>query len=214
MCSIESFDSNKFLWSDWITRLKRQLTVQKVKEEDKLAYLYSLMGSVPFGILRKTILSKKPLEVKFEEVNEAMRKHYEPESLEIIEVCKFQKMMQEDSETIAHFLSRLRRQATKCDYEDYQDNAIRNQLVLGMKEKKIQQTLYETDKLTLEMAIQLAEAMETVLKDKKEITSSKLNYIEKRNQTMRSVYDQAKSSKKKQCFRCGSTSHLANVCKF
>lgn len=217
--SIEIFDEKRSLWSDWIVRLECQLTIQKIKEEEKLAHLYSLMGPEAFGILRKKILPKKPLEVTFDEVNEVLKKHYEPESLKIFEVCKFQKMMQEDSETIADFVAKLRQQATKCDYEEYQDNAIRNQLVLGVKEKKIQQKLYETDSLTLEKAIQLAEVMETVLKGREEVTSSELNFIEKKgaadnNGKALSSSNMGGSSKKGRCYRCGGTSHQANVCRF
>lgn len=219
--SIENFDKNNSLWSDWIIRLECQLNIQKVKEDGKLAHLYSLMGAEAFGILRKKILPKKPMEITFKEANEVMKKHYEPESLKIFEVCKFQKMLQEESETIADFVSRLRQQATKCDYESYNDNAIRNQLVLGVKEKKIQQKLYETDSLTLEKAIQLAEVMETVLRGKEEIIPREIDFIDKKHPAKRIGNDEAsssnsggESSKKTKCYRCGGSSHLANVCRF
>lgn len=206
--SIEVFDCKVSLWSNWITRLECQFTIHAVEDDKRLAYLYSYMGPDAFAILCNKLLPKKPMDatVSYKGVVDTMKKHYEPESLQIFENFKFHKLNQEEGEKIADFVGRLRKQAEKCDFEAYTENAVRDRLVLGLRQPKIQQKLLETDKLTLQKAIQIAEAMETVLKGKEEMKPEEVNAIE------RPTTKQAGETLR--CYRCGNANHLANKCKF
>lgn len=207
--SIEMFDSKSSVWSNWIIRLECQFLIHAIKDDRKLAYLYSYMGPDAFAILCSKLLPKKPMDsgVSYDEVVELMKKHYEPQSLQIFEIYKFHQLIQDEGETIANFVGRLRKQAEKCEFETYVEKAIRDRMVLGIKDGKIQQKLLESDNLTLSKAIQIAEAMETVLKGKDELKPAEVHAIDK--QAARSPGESTT-----RCYRCGNPNHLANKCKF
>ena len=56
----------------------------------------------------------------------------EPKTIVIAERCKFYKRNQKEGETIASYIAEIRRLARKCEFKDYLNTALRDQLVCGL----------------------------------------------------------------------------------
>ncbi|KAJ1152697.1 hypothetical protein NDU88_005472 [Pleurodeles waltl] len=66
----------------------------------------------------------------------------------------------------------LRALASMCDYKDFQDKMLRDQLVLKVIDKKIQEKLLNTEDLTLQKAIDIIKRVEITNEGLKESSSS------------------------------------------
>lgn len=226
--AIDSFDPKKSTFTRWIQRLECGFQINKTPNENKLPLLYTMMGQDAYEILCDKLLPGKPTdpEVTYESAKSLLKEHLEPKALEIYECFKFHCCKQAQTESIAQFVDNLKRLAAHCNFDVYLDKAVRNQLVLGVKEQKIQDRLLEQDDLTLEKAIALAKSLELSLKGTSEMkkASIEVNAIEKRSfkskptnqrapKKKKNYVSQNKSSNNKCCYRCGAETHLANACK-
>jgi hypothetical protein len=176
------------------------------------------MGAEAYVVLCNKVLPKKPMdeEITYDEVVKVLKSIVR--SLKIYEAHRFHNMTQGESEGISDFILRLRQQE-RCDFEQYLDNVIRNQLVLGIRDITIQQKLLEVEDGKLEKVIQVAETMETIVKGKEYMKTNEVNFVDKKGQKKHYFESNRTFNKKPEkdakgtkCYRCGNSSHLANVC--
>ena len=76
-----------------------------------------------------------------QESKSRMKQHYKKETVEIAEHLKFFKHVQHDDEEVADYVAELRRLGKTCNFGDYLDTALRDQLVCGLKDQKTQKEL-------------------------------------------------------------------------
>ncbi|KAJ1194181.1 hypothetical protein NDU88_003476 [Pleurodeles waltl] len=79
----------------------------------------------------------------------------------IMERHTFYKRVQVSGEPVASFVGALRMLTVTCDYKACEDEIIRDQLVEKTNNKKVQETLLSTPKLTLEKAVKIATRIES-----------------------------------------------------
>ena len=126
--------------------------------------------------------------------------------------------MRKDSESISEYVMSLRKLSEHCNFADKLHEHIRDRLVCGVRSEKIQQRLLSEKGLTLDRALELAMSMEAAARHTREITGKgdtgtamdvfPVNRFERRNSTG------AQSMQRRECYRCGSASHLADTCPF
>jgi hypothetical protein len=107
---------------------------------------------------------QKPQELSLKDLIAVLRKHYQPGIVVIAERYRFYKRPQREGEAIASYVAELRRLAKDCDFGEYLNTALRDQLVCGLFSETLQQVLTETD-LTLEKAVEMAQAFETAAQE-------------------------------------------------
>uniref|UniRef100_A0A1B0CYY8 Uncharacterized protein n=1 Tax=Phlebotomus papatasi TaxID=29031 RepID=A0A1B0CYY8_PHLPP len=145
---------------------------------------------------------------------------FDPTPLEIVEVNTFHERKQGENETCADFLAALRKLSTNCNFGckecDNLTKTLRNQFVAGLWNKAIKKRLLEKRNLTLELAFDIARAMETSEKGEEKLQESRKQSINKlaEDEKFPPTNDDAESVKRivKKCFKCGSATHLANRC--
>ena len=103
----------------------------------------------------------KPDEKSYEELVEALEKHYNPTPSEIVQRYKFNSCFRKESESITTYLSELCLIAQYCNFHDNLDDMLRDHLVCSVGNKSIQKCLLAEVKLTLKKATEIALAMET-----------------------------------------------------
>ena len=87
---------------------------------------------------------------------------YKKDTVEIAERFKFFKRVQQEKESVADYIAELRKLSKTCNFGDYLDTALRDQLVCGLNELTTQKELLCIKDLTLTIAIDKARAAETV----------------------------------------------------
>ncbi|XP_071635762.1 retrovirus-related Pol polyprotein from transposon 17.6 isoform X1 [Temnothorax longispinosus] len=158
--TIEPFDSTTTNWSRWLLRLEGAFRIFTIKDEARVPYLLHYVGATSFDILCDRLSPQDPFEASYDTLTRSLRDFYDPAPLEIAENFKFHQRKQKDGETVQEFLAALHKLSVHCKFGDYLKTALRNQLVFGLSNKRIQARLLELADLTLEKAAQVATTME------------------------------------------------------
>ena len=99
----------------------------------------------------------------------------------------------------------LRKISEHCNFKKKVNKHIRDRLVVGVKDEKIQERLLGERTLTLEKAIEIAVSMESARK------YSRLMLGTLTSETETPIH---RLPDRGECYRCGSTTHLADRCHF
>lgn len=138
---------------------------------------------------------------------EKLDEYFAPKQSKRFERHIFRQIKQGADEKFDKFLVRLRLQATKCQFTDKEDHLIDQITEKCASEDLRKKILRAGDKITLDDIIHEANSIEAISRQLegfigKEKTMQVINKIE--------IRDKVKGSqKRKECYRCGSWSHLA-----
>ena len=142
-----------------------------------------------------------------------MREHQNPTPSAIVQRYKFNSRNQQANEGVADFIAELRQIAKHCDYQDKLDDMLRDRLVSGVRNERIQRRLLAEPDLTFARAKEIAVGMETAEKNShlladptKVASAATVNQLSNGN-------GPATKSQETKCSRCGGK-HMASACKF
>ena len=154
--------------SAYLERMELFFHAHEVAPEKHMAVLLSNIGSKPYGVLRSLAVPKTPKELKYADVEKILKDHYEPAPLVIAERYRFHQRSQGIGESIADYVAKLRRLATKCKFEetrDFLEDSLRDRFVFGLRAEGIRKRLLTESNLTFATAIEVAQSVETASKD-------------------------------------------------
>jgi hypothetical protein len=124
----------------------------------------------------------------------------------------FYSIRQSEGEKVAEFFARIKLQAANCKFALLKDELVRDQIVIGMRDKSLQKLLFREKELTLEKAESSCRVSEE--------TDEQISRMNKDERAVVAAIDQVKLSsqedagrKKKpyDCKRCG-TKHVFRKC--
>ncbi|KAJ1165624.1 hypothetical protein NDU88_006043 [Pleurodeles waltl] len=80
-----------------------------------------------------------------------------------LERHKFYRRVQAEGESASNYVGALRLLAVSCDYKEFEEEMIRDQLVEKTNNKKVQEALLSTANLTLQKALEIATRIESTV---------------------------------------------------
>ena len=98
-----------------------------------------------------------------------MKGHYNPTPSPIVQRFKFNSRMRQQSENVATFVTALKQLTEHCVFGAALDDMLRDRLVCGIGDGKIQRRLLAESELTFKKAFELAQAMETADRDARDL---------------------------------------------
>ena len=120
------------------------------------------IGAKTYTLLRSLAL---PQDKSFDELQQHLKHHFEPEPLVIAERFRFHRRDQVADESIAKYLAELKRLTTHCKFGVFLDEALRDRMVRGLRSEMItQKRLLDEPKLTLEKALEVAQGIEAAVR--------------------------------------------------
>ena len=147
-----------------------------------------------------------------------MKDHLEPKPNVISQRYAFYKRDRRVDESVKGYVAELRKLSEYCEFGDRLDENLRDKLVCGLNDQRIQQKLLSIRELTLTMAVDNADAMEAAVKNAREIHStssgSRVEPASVNKLGGGSGWNRGSSGKQRECFRCESTGHLTDTCIF
>ena len=153
-------------WATYIERLEQYFVANKITEgQRKKAVLLTVIGSKAYGLLRNLLSPTKPVKKEFHEIVQVMHNHLNPRPLIIAERFKFHRRSQGENESVAQYVAELHKLSEKCDFGEYLEQALRDRLVCGLVNEKVQQRLLSESELSLKKAFEIAQGMETAQKE-------------------------------------------------
>ena len=224
---IGEFTESEETRTQYVERLEQYFLANDVEDVAKRhAILLSVCGSKTYALARDLLQPAKPAETTFKKIVDELGKHFSPKPSEIVERFKFHSRNRKDGEGVATYVAGLRKLTEHCNFGEM----IRDRLVCGINDEKIQRRLLAERELTFKKAVDISLAFESALKYvvdiKTEATPSNVHRVNHREKNVKSPcvnqecyhcggkYD-ASSCKFRdaQCYKCERKGHLAKKCR-
>ena len=217
-------------WTQYAERLDQYFEANEIKDgKKKRAILLSVCGSKTYGLIRDLLQPKKPGEAEVKEIYEALEHHFWPKPIAsvIVERFKFHSKSRQE-EAVAEFVAGLRRLSEQCQFGTTLEDMLRDRLVCGINDDRIQRRLLAERELSFEKAVEIALAHEMASKNLIDLggkTTGSVNKVkestkprseDKKRECHRcgGNHDPARCAFKNEiCYNCQQKGHMAKVCK-
>ena len=146
-----------------------------------------------------------------------MKTHENQTPSPIVQRFKFNLRVQAVGENISSFVTELRNIAEHCQFENTLEDMLRDRLVCGTNDERLQRILLSEPTLTFKKAYEKAQAFETASQnamDLKRAQPSSSGFSPRFNPPGLHQLPQAQSQGHPACFRCGRTGHNPRDCRF
>lgn len=157
-------NSGTDLLPEWL-RFKQQMDIfltaagfDRVSESRKAAIFLNCVGPEAQDLYFNVL--KTGENAKYEQIIRLFDDHFEPKQNEVMNAYIFNRRRQEEGESFDLFYMDLKKLIKNCNYKELQDRMIRDRIVMGVLDKKLQQKLLAVSDLTLEKAVDISRASE------------------------------------------------------
>ena len=200
-------------WGSYVERAEHYFVANGVDTQaTRRAVLLSSCGAPTYRLIRNLSTPLKPGEKTYKEIVELVASHLQPKPSVIMQRFKFNSRVRGEGESIADFVAVLRQLSEHCAFGDTLQDVLRDRLVCGVKDERIQRRLLGEVELTFARAFQIALAVESANKHAIELQSSVPTTVPP---VINAVGSRPKDKAKKviECYRCGGN-HYASSCRF
>ena len=200
---IQEFIPESESFSTYVERLQLFFEANDVSDGKKVPVLLSVIGAKNYALLRSLSAPTLPREKSFDDIVQIFTQHFEPKPLIIAERFHFHRRNQHLGESVADYAAELRRLSTKCDFNDFLGEALRDRFVCGIRNESTQKRLIAEKDLSFAKAFEIAQSMEAAERDAKAL-----------KEPTAVIQQVSNPSKQSQCFHCGGKHHEAKNCRF
>ena len=166
---VEPFQPGTDDWEQYEERLQQYFQANGLEEDKKRAVFLTVIGAQTYSLLSSLVAPDKPSTKTYEDLTTVLKNHLKPKTLVIAERFKFHKRNQGENESVAAYMAELRKMASKCQFRDYLEEALRDRLVCGLRSGAVQKKLLVIDGLTLQKAYEVAQGEELARKQAEEL---------------------------------------------
>ncbi|CAH2085636.1 unnamed protein product [Euphydryas editha] len=209
------FNPKTDIWDNYIDRLKFCFEANGILLDGaRRANFFTVCGAEVFETFLALITPRKASEVTFTEIEKILTKHYSPKPNEISMSYKFYTRNQNTNETASEYIAQLRKISSSCNFKEL-ERMLRDRLVCGMKDQRLQYELLKRDSLSYQDVVDAMLSSESAGKDCRMIQLFMGDEI--RSNLNRSTDDKVQDCKlepmdvnavqpkssKRFCYRCG-----------
>ena len=209
-------------WVEYVERLTHYFTANEIEDEGKQrSILLSVCGAKTYKLIRNLVAPEKPDSKSFKELAELVKNHRNPKPSEIVQRFKFNSRFRKEGESISTYVAELRQLTEHCNFGTALEDMLRDRLVCGINEDRIQRRLLSETTLNFKKAYEIAVGMEIAAKNVKEIQQAALSVEGNQIPTQQNVNKVSENVKSQgrndwsamECYRCGGK-HKSEDCKF
>ena len=205
--TVGPFDRSKEEWTSYCERVELPLAANALENaEQRRAVLLSVCGAQTYQLIRSLVAPLKPTDKSFVQLVKA---HLQPPPSSIMQRYTFNARCQKDGESVAEYVAELRHIAEHCDFGQSLEHMLRDRLVCGLKDSRLQRRLLAEPTLTFVKALELAQASELAEQGARVLQPQPPPSVE-----INKVSGMSQSSNRSavSCFRCGGR-HLGSSCR-
>eukprot|EP00731_Ephydatia_muelleri_P017267 Em0010g365a len=159
--TIGPYDRGSEEWSAYCERVLIYLSANAVEDADRQrAVFLSVCGAQTYQLIRSLVVPAKPSDKTLKELMDLVKEHLQPAPSVIMQRFNFNGRMQKGEEAVAEYVAELRRIAEHCEFKDALDEMLKDRLVCGIKDTRVQRWLLAEPKLTFAKALEIAQAAE------------------------------------------------------
>lgn len=217
---IEEFDRDCDTWELYIERLNFYFEANQIEGEGdglklRRAILLSSVGKKTQKLICDLLAPEKPGDKSYPELCTMVKDHFNPKPSESVQRHKFNNRFRANGENISDFVARLRHLAEYCNFGGSLEHMLRDRLVSGVNNEKIQRRLLSEGELTFKKAFEIALSLETTAQHMADLqsTPSTSAMASASVKKVSSSKKQPPKSESDQCYRCGKDHHPSK-CRF
>ena len=220
---LEPFDPEVESIVVYLERVELYFAANEIKADKRVPVFLNLIGRENYSLLRSILSPQKPAEQPLKKLMDVLREYYEPKKVVMAARFLFHQRQQQPGESVAIYLAELRKLAVPCEFGETLDEALRDRLVCGLRDEAYQKRLLSEPELTLDKALQIAQSMETADVNACALRGSEsgIHQMSKGGARSAPPYRSQKGHQApapgqqgRECYRCGSTDHIASHCRF
>ena len=137
-------------WRHYVERLNHFFEANEITDDAKQRSIFLVsVGAKTYKLIRSLVAPEDPKEKSYADMAKLVQEHFKPKPSVIVERFKFNTRGQQQGETISVFLAELRRLSENCEFGATLDEMLRDRLVCGASDDKIQRRLLAEPNLTL-----------------------------------------------------------------
>ncbi|XP_062708590.1 uncharacterized protein LOC134289597 [Aedes albopictus] len=159
-------------FSHYVEQMEFIFSSNDIVEGKKKDIFLSLCGVTVFQELKRLYPATDLKTVSYADIIKKLKERYDKVESDIVMRYKFRCRVQGPNETNENFLLDVKLLAETCDFGEFRDSAIRDQLVYGVYDKDLQQKLLDEEKLTLKIAERILKTKEVAAKSSQAINRS------------------------------------------
>lgn len=127
----------------YFRRFELEIRVFRIIEDaDKRDLILRCMGPCLFKLVNDNFDPISPDEKTYSEIKDFLEQHFKPATNIHAERTKFSQRFRRNGESIAEFIAALRTLAVNCKFKNSLDERLRDQLILGINDSRIQEHLF------------------------------------------------------------------------
>jgi len=220
-------------FNSWIERFELYVTLNEINSHKKQLLFLTLLGNDGYTLLRDLCTPSKPIEKKYDDLKSLLTNYINPKPNLITERYKFKERRQAANETIIQFITGLKKMSEHCEFGTVLDDALRDQVIWGIRDSNIKKRLLSEGSLTFKKCIELSLAMESANNDISKMEHHEpVNYhkaSKKKNTKFLTKVKQSPSNSSGKtggesimkntkrnwvCYCCGKSGHTKPSCKY
>ena len=212
---ISQFIPSQETWSSYTERLEYYFIANDVQDPaKKKAILLTVCGPSTFQLLKNLLQPNTPESKSYTDLVDLLKNHFNPTPSVIMQRFKFNTRTRKDTESVVTYVAELKRLDEHCEFGDKLNETVRDRLVCGVNDIRIQNRLLQESKLTYDKAFELAQSVEVAAKNAADLLKGSSTHNTTVVQHLHSKSPSSTTFRRHvSCYRCGGN-HLANVCSF
>ena len=204
IASFDIHDESNFAqrWKKWEQSVEFYLTASGTDNDSQMqALLLHCAGPD----VQDIFMHLQDVGTTYKAAMDALNNHFESKKNVVFERHVFRQAMQGTNESSLTFVTRLRKLASTCEFE----NEIRDQFIDKCSSNRLRRRLLQEPNVTLENIVEKTQAMELA---EMELFAMHPDEMQAGMARLKVTQDKYDFPSNKCCFRCRSSTHLANKC--
>ncbi|XP_055608550.1 uncharacterized protein K02A2.6-like isoform X2 [Uranotaenia lowii] len=222
--------------TDYFSRFEWALQLSHIPEAQYANFARVHMGTELNNALKFLVTPRQPAEIPYEELRTTLSNHFDRIRNKFVESVKFRQIIQQPGESIAQFVLRLKQGAAYCEYEEFLDRMLIEQLLHGLEARDICDEIIAKKPETFSAAYEIAHSLEATRNTTREISNTTNTPSPDPESTNKLGYEKPKTKKfpkslhrspprklnespsdnaagSSSCYGCGGQ-HLRSQCRF
>ena len=179
------------------------------------------MGASTYRLIKTLLLPGKPNDLSFADLVQRVKIHFNPKPSVTVKRYKFNTHKQKPGESVAEYIAALRKIAEHCDYGSSLNDMLKDRLVRGTADERVQRRYLRESILAYKTARDMTLASETA-EDSKRLHETNSETTPAHQEKAKVLKVTPKSAKTRggalrgtqsDCYRCGGK-HSPATCKF
>ena len=164
--TVGEFNSTREDWVSYTERLVQYFVANGIAEEGdkRRAILLSSCGAATYQLICNLVAPDKPTDKNYTEIVAVVKAHHQPRPSTIVQRFHFHTRTQKPSESVGDFIAQLRKLSEYYEFGDTLQDMLRDRLVCGCRDQRLQRKLLAEPDLTFDQAFKIAKVMEAAEK--------------------------------------------------